>query len=105
LPTLTPHWSTRVLCRICIQCTIKASHDFDKKTFNNTFFRELKKTFPAGFTKVVVYFADLVGVDFDIQAHGEFECDCDTTTCELKVIHLNVNTDDEITAALFPFLL
>jgi hypothetical protein len=90
----------------CIQYTIKASHDFDSTTFGNDFIRELKKTFPAGFSKVVVYFAVPVGVDFDLQAHEEFECDSDTTTCEFKVIHLNVNTDDEIqaSAALFPFL-
>lgn len=86
----------------CIQYTIKDSHAFDSTTFNIDFISELKKTFPAGFSAVVVYFAVPVGVNFDIQAHDEFEC----TTCRFMLAHLNVNTDDEIqaSAASFPFL-
>ena len=92
----------------CIQYTIRDSPSFHKETFENDLVLKLKPQFPHGFTCATIYFAVPTGVHLDLQNLGAFPCDGETTSCQFQVVHLNIDTDDEIQSSattVFPFLL
>ena len=92
----------------CIQYTIRDSPRFHKETFENDLVAELKPQFPNGFQCATIYFAVPTGVHLDLQDLGAFQSDGERTRCQFQVVHLNIDTDDEIQSSattFFPFLL
>lgn len=90
----------------CIQYTIRDSHDFNRESFDRDLILQLMNVFTQGFLEIVVYFAVLTGVRFDIEKHDNFECGNDSTTCRFMTVNLDFTTDDELatSARAFPFL-